>query len=487
MANKAQVQYGSQGNDVLELQKLLNQNGFKLKEDGIFGTNTHLAVKRWQKQNGLSVDGIVGTNTWATLAGSNPTTTPSTSTSGSVSAPTAPKLPTAPTYDTSTWDDSTKGKESLGAYDTAKDAVANHGDFKYANQAQLDEIMNSILNREKFSYNFNEDAFYQQYKDKFIQQGKMAMQDTMGQAAAMTGGYGNSYASTVGSQAYQASLEKLNDVIPELYQMAYDRYAQEGQDLYNQYGLLLDDYKRAYGEHSDEYNKLMDTLGIARSDYYDGANMFYNDQNNKNSVAGQTFSDAMNLWQNENDNAWREKEFDYTQERNKIEDEQWQKQFDAVYGNKAKEETQNSVGIAIPFTPEQEEAYNKNNYDNGSLTTAQVKELQKAIGANVDGRYGPNSKKAAGGLSAEEAYKKYVSNGKKVADSTAVKNFRNSLSPESNHDTIARQMYGPYTAYVAVQLAKNTKLTDEEKMYLITYYGITESDLEYARDKGYDI
>jgi hypothetical protein len=48
------------------------------------------------------------------------------------------------------------------------------------------------------------------------------------------------------------------------------------------------------------------------------------------------------------------------------------------------------------------------NYDNGSLTTEQVKALQKAIGANADGYYGPNSKKAAGGLSAEEAYEQYV-------------------------------------------------------------------------------
>ena len=48
-------------------------------------------------------------------------------------------------------------------------------------------------------------------------------------------------------------------------------------------------------------------------------------------------------------------------------------------------------------------------------------------------------------------------------------------------------MYGPYTAYVAVQLAKDTSLSDEEKMYLITYYGITDSDLQYAKDKGYNI
>ena len=145
----------------------------------------------------------------------------------------------------------------------AESALANYGDFSYKNQAAFDDIMKKILNREDFSYDVNGDALYQQYKDKYIQQGKMAMADTMGQAAAMTGGYGNSYAASVGNQAYQASLQQLNDIIPELYQMAYDRYNQEGQDLYNQYGMLSDDRSTEYGMWGDKRNML-----VADRDYY---------------------------------------------------------------------------------------------------------------------------------------------------------------------------------------------------------------------------
>lgn len=108
----------------------------------------------------------------------------------------------------------------------------------------------------KFNYDFNADALYQQYKDKYIQQGKMAMQDTMGQAAALTGGYGNSYASTVGNQAYQASLQNLNDVIPELYQMAYSMHQNKGQNMLNQLGLLESDRNYEYGVWSDKGNML---------------------------------------------------------------------------------------------------------------------------------------------------------------------------------------------------------------------------------------
>ena len=116
---------------------------------------------------------------------------------------------------------------------------------------KLTDTMNAIENREKFSYDVNGDALYQQYKDQYMTQGNMAMMDTMGQAAAMTGGYGNSYAQSVGQQAYQGYMQQLTDKIPELWQMAYDQYTREGDDLYNRlssYGSL---YNTEYGEHRD--------------------------------------------------------------------------------------------------------------------------------------------------------------------------------------------------------------------------------------------
>ena len=211
----------------------------------------------------------------------------------------------------------TKSAEVLAAEKKkteAENAVSSYGDFSYANQDIYKDVMNKILNREKFSYDLNGDALYQQYKDKFIQQGKMAMQDTMGQAAAMTGGYGNSYAATVGNQAYQAQLNNLNDIIPELYQMAYDKYNQEGQDLYNQYGMLSDDRNTEYGMWSDKYNRLMND----RTYYTDEANTAFNrgyGQWNDNRTYDQ-------------DQYWKETEYGYAQDRDAIADAQWQKTFD---------------------------------------------------------------------------------------------------------------------------------------------------------------
>ena len=138
-----------------------------------------------------------------------------------------------------------------------ENAVANYGNFVWADQEKYNNLLSNYENRPDFTYDFNADALYQQYKDKYIQHGKMAMADTMGQAAAMTGGYGNSYAQTVGNQAYQASLQNLNDIIPELYQMAYDRYNQKGQDMLNMIGLLSNERDYALGLHNDGYDKLV--------------------------------------------------------------------------------------------------------------------------------------------------------------------------------------------------------------------------------------
>lgn len=424
------IQKGSTGDDVKKWQTFLNSmGGQQIAVDGIFGDETLSLTKDYQLMNGLDADGIVGENTWSkagykyqgvntsTGSGSSSPTAPTAPTfnTTATATPTLDPLPTAPTYDSTKWDDTSKGQAALGSYNSAKDAVNNYGDFTYEDyvksqdvikaenalnvhlankpgayqsqwQDQLDALMSQIMNRKKFSYNMNEDALYQQYKDKYIQQGKLAMGDTMGQAAAMTGGYGNSYAQSVGQQAYQNSLDNLNDVVPELYAMALDRYNQEGQDLYNQYGLVADREDQDYGRyrdtvadwqtdrgyltdkyyserdfdygkyvddrnmdytlHQDGYQKLLDKLGIAKDDYYSGADMHYTEQSNQNSIANQQFNDAMSIWGAESDEAWKryqaeeearqygnslsqqEYENAYGVYRDQVTDEQWQKQYD---------------------------------------------------------------------------------------------------------------------------------------------------------------
>lgn len=117
---------------------------------------------------------------------------------------------------------------------------------------QLQDIYDKISSREPFQYDVNADPLYGMYKDQYIQGGKLAMKDTMGQAAALTGGYGSTYGQQVGQQAYDAYLKDLGAVIPELYGMAYDMYRDKGDDLLKQYGLLGDMRDTEYGRYRDE-------------------------------------------------------------------------------------------------------------------------------------------------------------------------------------------------------------------------------------------
>lgn len=62
------VRSGKKGVYVLVLQDALNTLGYNAGAlDGIFGQNTKNAVIRYQKENGLSQDGIVGCNTWKSI------------------------------------------------------------------------------------------------------------------------------------------------------------------------------------------------------------------------------------------------------------------------------------------------------------------------------------------------------------------------------------------------------------------------------------
>lgn len=299
------MKYGSQGDDVKDLQNKLNANGYGLSVDGVFGKNTLSAVKDYQQKNGLTVDGIVGTNTMSALLDN-------ASGSGAKSGytPTA-----APEINTTTWDESEKGSAASAAYQAAKDALAQHGDFVFSENEWLNSLKDSIKNYGDFSYDVNSDALYQQYADQYMRQGKLASADVMGQAAAMTGGFGNSYAATVGNQAYQSYLQQLNDRVPELYQAALERYNMDKQDLYDQYGMLLSEYEREYGEHSDEYNKLLGALGIASDDYYKGADMYLTEQDISNTNAWEQAKWEETLKQYANDEAWRQKEWDLAQDQ----------------------------------------------------------------------------------------------------------------------------------------------------------------------------
>lgn len=129
-----------------------------------------------------------------------------------------------------------------------------------AYQGKIDSLLNDINNRKPFSYDFNADPVYQQYRERYQDQGKLAMQDTAAASAALTGGYGNSYGATAGNLAYQGYLKGLNDLIPGLKDSAYNIYANETSDMYNRLGAMQAEEDRAIARYNQQRQDYMDEL-----------------------------------------------------------------------------------------------------------------------------------------------------------------------------------------------------------------------------------
>ena len=94
-------------------------------------------------------------------------------------------------------------------------------DFTSSYDGEIRRLYQNIVSREPFRYDALSDPLYEQFRDRTVREGQLAMRDTMGQAAQLTGGYGSSYWQAVGQQQYGLYLQKLQDAMPEFYQAAW--------------------------------------------------------------------------------------------------------------------------------------------------------------------------------------------------------------------------------------------------------------------------
>lgn len=115
----------------------------------------------------------------------------------------------------------------------------------------LGQALDALMQQPSFRYRLDGDALYKRYRDSAVKNGQLAMEDTLGQVAALTGGYGNSYAQSAGQQAYARQLDALGDRIPELYTLAMEQYRLQSQGLKDKYNLLLGADSRDYGRYTD--------------------------------------------------------------------------------------------------------------------------------------------------------------------------------------------------------------------------------------------
>lgn len=145
--------------------------------------------------------------------------------------------------------------------------IGSFGSFSYdeaptyenAFVQQQKDLLDRILNREDFSWSKETDPQWSSYKKSYLREGDRATANALAQASAASGGRPSSYAVNAATQAGDYYAAKLNDVIPTLYQQAYERYLDE-------YNMKLKDLNAVNQQEQLDYAKYLDRLGQFNTD-----------------------------------------------------------------------------------------------------------------------------------------------------------------------------------------------------------------------------
>lgn len=285
--------------------------------------------------------------------------------------------------DQSTWDALNSKFAASDAYNQAMQYTngllekLNSGKTSYTDQ--IKELMSQIQNREDFEYDVDKDTLFQQALASAMGSGKSAMQDTIGQASSLTGGYGSTYATSAGNQAYNAFIEDAYNNLPEYYNMALQAYQMEGQEMYQQLDMLntadATEWGRTYDAWQSNFANAQQMYNQEYGAWQDSVTNAYNSANLQLSEHNQLVTNAYNLyttakesadtlyeqeyktWQDKVTQAtqlaglqqtdyWNQTELDYKKDRDAVTDSQWDKQYKLELAvNNAKVDDKGNVTI----------------------------------------------------------------------------------------------------------------------------------------------
>ena len=185
---------------------------------------------------------------------------------------------------------------------------AQPGAYQSQWQPEMTNLYNQMANRKPFEYDMNGDMLYQQMKDQYIRNGQLGMQNTMGQASAMTGGYGNSWAQTAGQQTYDSYMQELNNNLPQLYDRAYGKYQDQGQEMAQRFGMAGQMEGIDYGQYRDQVGDWQWGTGTALGQYNQEYGNDYGAFSDKRSA---DFAREQFDWEK----AWNQQQFDYQKQQ----------------------------------------------------------------------------------------------------------------------------------------------------------------------------
>lgn len=316
-----------------------------------------------------------------------------------------------------------------GQIDAILDQINNYGSFAFDQEApvydnqyaeQQQALLDAILNREDFSWSKETDPQWSSYKKSYLREGDRATANALAQASAASGGRASTAAITAATQAGDYYATQLNDIIPTLYQQAYDRYL-------NEYSMMLQDLGAVNTQEQLDYAKYLDQLTQYNTDRNFAYDTYLGDfnilQGQLSSLQGQDdvdygrFMDRINL-------GIQRDETEY--QRGQQEQALAQAQVDAILsaGGTPSAELIGASGYTNEYVQALEDAYRKaeaertsassgsgsggsgrvtsggggTEYNNGGLTTSQIIQMQAEadVGASVTNQTGDGWIRVAG-------------------------------------------------------------------------------------------
>lgn len=126
-------------------------------------------------------------------------------------------------------------------------------------QQKQQELLDAALKRDPFSWSKETDPQYSSYKKTYLREGERATADALAKASAASGGRPSSFAVNAATQAGDYYATKLSDVIPTLYQQAYERYLKD-------YQMKLSDLNAVNQQEQLDYAKYLDRLNQFNTD-----------------------------------------------------------------------------------------------------------------------------------------------------------------------------------------------------------------------------
>lgn len=316
-----------------------------------------------------------------------------------------------------------------GQIDAILDQINNFGSFSFEQEApvynnqyaeQQQALLDAILNRPDFTWSKETDPLWGSYKKSYLREGDRATANALAQASAASGGRPSTAAVTAATQAGDYYATQLNDIIPTLYQQAYDRYL-------NEYSMMLQDLGAVNTQEQLDYAKYLDQLTQYNTDRNFAYDTYLGDfnilQGQLASLQGQDdvdygrYLDTINLGIQRDETEYQRQQQDQALV---------QAQVDAILaaGGTPSAELVGASGYSSEYIQALEDAYRReaaertsvssggggrggsggSGYDNGGLTTTQIQQMQTALGVTPDGMWGPETQAAAGGLSADQAW-----------------------------------------------------------------------------------